>query len=737
MKKFVFTLLSVLVILSMIVACTPEPIVQTVEVPVERVVEKTVEVERVVEKTVEVERVVESTVQVEVERAVMTGAIPYPEGPLMTGMREPKTFDVAEMIEFRSFDSYCEPDYVTAMVEDGLLPPVEERLPDEPFVYKGSFMSDGPGEYGGIWRGVWAAPTEGWNWAAGVSQGWFGVEAIVQEEPIATGPMFLTKNVDPLPQLAKSWEWSDDGMELTMHLIEGAKWSDGVEFTTEDIMFMWEDNILDPSVNSPTSASFWEIEGKPIQLEALDDYTIKWTFPVPFPTTQLYNMTNLVFSPGPAHILKPLHPKYGGQDYQSYRDALPPNALPVVTMGPWVPVEYATDEFMVMRRNPYYWKVDENGCQLPYLDEVQFTYSTTGVTRTMNTISGTADHANVENPETFDETVRQAADPNAPFRVEWGPETLGFWLELNQSKYLGVSNDRDAAVRELLRDIRFRRALTHAVDREGIARSMTNGPHFRPWPGGLFPGSQYFDRTSAAYFPYAPDTSRALLAEIGLQDTDGDGILNWTEGPMSGENVELAMTTWDDISAGAIMGPALALLFEDIGIKVNFRLLDNIAMADAETNGVWEMRIARPGQAFATPNIRCKDIAPVTDEFGWHRVGEKPEEYQPFEEEMMEISNAFCLETDFDKGKELMFQYNKLHTENVYTIGLVISRYGLMLNKYFKNIPIGTPAFLYQWDFNNFLPEQVWLAEADRWSLRQTEIHPGTVAGVGEFAYDQ
>jgi len=656
MKKFVFTLLSALVILSMIVACAPEPIVQTVEV--EKVVEKTVEVEKVVEKTVEVEKV------------VLSGAIPYPEGPLVAGMREPKTFEVSEMIEFRSFDSYCEPDYVKEMVNQGLLPPVEERLPEEPFVYKSAFMSDGPGEYGGVWRGVWAAPPAG-------------------------------------------------------------------EFTTEDIMFMWEDNILDPSVNSPTSASFWEIEGKPIQLEALDEYTLKWTFPVPFPTTQLYNMTNLIFSPGPAHILKPHHPKYGGKDYQSYRDALPPNSLPVVTMGPWVPVEYRTDEFMVMRRNPYYWKVDENGCQLPYIDEVQFTYAQTGATRTLNTINGTADHANVENPETFDETVRRASDANAPFRVEWGPETLGFWLELNQSKYLGVSNDRDAAVRELLRDVRFRRALTQAIDREGIARSLTNGPHFRPWPGGLFPGSQYYDRASVAYFPYAPDTSRALLAEIGLQDTDGDGILNWTEGPMSGQNVELAMTTWDDISAGAIMGPALVLLFEDIGIKVNFRLLDNIAMADADTNGTWEMRIGRPGQAFATPNIRCKDIAPVTNEFGWHRVGDKPEEYQPFEEELKKISDAFCLETDFDKGKELMFQYNKLHTENVYTIGLVIGRYGLMLNKYFKNIPIGTPAFLYQWDFNNFLPEQVWLAEADRWALGQTEIHPETVGGVGEFAYNQ
>ncbi len=720
MKTRIFTIVSLLVIAVMLISCAPQA------APTPEVIRETVVVTE--------KQVVQETVQVEVEKYVIPGAIPYPEGALMTGMREPKKFDMNQIVQFKKLDKYCEPAWVTDLVNQDKLPPIEERLPAEPFVFADGFASDGPGEYGGIWRGVWAAPTEGWNFAAGVSQGWFGIEAIVQEEPLATGTMFLTKDVQPLPELAKSYEWSDDGTQLTMHLIEGAKWSDGVEFTTEDMMFLWEDNIMDPNVNSQTQASFWELDGKPITLEAPDKYTLVFTFPVANPVSMLYNLTNLIFSPGPAHILKPLHPKYGGTDYQSYRDAMPPNTLPTVTLGPWVPVEYQTDEFMVMRRNPYYFKVDANGCQLPYFDEVQWTYSQTGTTRTLNTIAGTADHANVENPETFDETVKQASDPNAPFRVEWGPETLGFWMEMNQAKYTGVTNDREAAVRDLLRDTRFRRALTQAVDRDGVSRSLANGPFFRPWPGGLFPGSDFFDRASVAYFPFSPDTSRALLAEMGLKDTDGNGILNWTEGPMAGQNVEIAMTTWEDISAGATLGQALTLLFQDIGIKVNFRILNNIAMTDANTNGTWEMRIARPGQAFATPNIRCKDIAPVTKEFGMHREGDTPEEYADYELQMNEISNEFCLETDGAKQKELMSAYNKIHTENVYTVGLVVSRYGLMLNKYFKNVPVGTPAFLYQWDFNNFMPEQIWLAESDRWALGQNEIYPGKLPGI-DFKY--
>jgi peptide/nickel transport system substrate-binding protein len=722
MRKFVFSFLSIIMILSMVVACAPQPLVTTVEV------------EKIVKETVQVDKVVEKTVQVEVEKMVLAGAVSYPEAPLMTGMRDPKTFEVAEMIEFKSFDTYCEPEWVKKLVDANKLPPVEERLPKEPFVYKASFMSDGVGEYGGVWRGVWAAPTEGWNWSAGVSQGWFGIEAIVQEEPLMTGPMFLTKNVEPLPQLARSWEWSSDGKELTMKLVEGAKWSDGVEFTADDIMFLWEDNILDSSVNSWTQASFWEIEGEPIKLEKVDSYTIKWTFPVAYPLARLYDMTSLVFSPGPSHILKPLHPKYGGKGYQEYRDSLPPNKLPIVTMGPWVPVEYKTDEFMVMRRNPYYWKVDENGCQLPYLDEVQWTYSKTGVTRTLNTIAGTADHANVENPETFDETVKQASDSNAPFRVEWGPETLSFGLEFNMSNTHGVKDDRDAAVRTLLRNPDFRRALSQAIDREGISRSLTNGPFFRAFPGGLLPGSPYFDRASVAYFPFSPDTSKALMEQVGLKDTDGNGILNYSEGPMAGKDVEIGITANEDQSAGAVVGPALVLLFQDVGIKANFRLITASVDNDNKTNGTWDTHITRYGQAWATPNVRCRDIAPIAKEFNWNREGEKPRELQPYEEEMVELASSFCLERDPAKQRELMSQYNKIFTENVYSAGIVAGRYGLMLNKYFKNVPIGTPPFLYQWDFNNFLPEQIWLPAADANKLGQKELYPGKVPGV-DFPY--
>ena len=89
---------------------------------------------------------------------------------------------------------------------------------------------------------------------AGASMGWFGIESYTARygSLVKTGPLYrVDQDIEPMPELAKSWEWSADGKELTMHLIEGAKWSDGVPFTADDVMFTWEGYILDPNVNAP------------------------------------------------------------------------------------------------------------------------------------------------------------------------------------------------------------------------------------------------------------------------------------------------------------------------------------------------------------------------------------------------------------------------------------------------------------------------------------------------------
>jgi peptide/nickel transport system substrate-binding protein len=662
--------------------------------------------------------------------AAIQGPIPYPAGQVVAGSREPKLFKLDDMMVYKKLDKYSEPDYIAAAVKAGKLPPIEQRLPETPQVIPNAFFSEGPGDYGGVLRDVWAAPTEGWNWAAGVSQGWFGIEAIVQEPLLMTGPIWLRSDkLEPVPNLVMSWEWSSDGKSLTMPLVKGIKWSDGEPFTADDVLFTWNDIILDPGVvKAWTKRSAWQIDGKDITLEKVDDYTIKWTFPTEKPTYKLFDMNELTWSVAPAHVHKPFHPKYNtSSDYQKFQDDLPPNSIPVVTMGPWVPVEYKTDEIMAFRRNPYYWKVDESGKQLPYLNEVIFEKAATGVIRTTKVIAGAADHTNVENPSTYREVATRAADPNAVFRLEWGPETLGFSLLINQSLNLGASDDRQKDLRKLFRETKFRRALTQAIDRDGIAKSVADGPFFRAWPGGLYPGSQFFDLDSTVYYPFSIDSSKALLAELGFKDTDSNGILLWPDGSQKGQPLVIGLTAVEDQEGAPTIAEALVSLFKQIGIQVNYRKIQSSVRSDQVPKGEWEMHVDRMGQEYGVPNVRYRDIAPLTLESpSFSRAAEGVERpLQDFEQQMVDLVKQFAAEPDSAKQKEMMKTYQKLHTENVYTLGVVIGRYALGMSKTIKNVPIACPAFFYQWDYNNFIPEQFWIAKEDLNKVPET--HPEVI----------
>ena len=123
-----------------------------------------------------------------------------------------------------------------------------DRLPKEPLVYKTANMPDGPGVYGDVMRHVIGGRPEGWNFWAGQSYGWGGIDIQLVECLTRTGPLFTVNSGDlqPMPNLAKSWEWSEDSKTLTVKLIEGAKWSDGYPFDTEDIDFYWNDIVQDP-----------------------------------------------------------------------------------------------------------------------------------------------------------------------------------------------------------------------------------------------------------------------------------------------------------------------------------------------------------------------------------------------------------------------------------------------------------------------------------------------------------
>ena len=648
--------------------------------------------------------------------AMPADAVEYPEPPkLDLGGNPVAPLPIEQLVAYKALPAYKEADWVAKLEKDGKLPALKDRLPKEPKVILKQGMVDGIGVYGDVWRDFSACPTAGWNNGAGVTSGWFGIESMSfnYQSLVKTGPLYrVDKDIEPVPNLAKSWEWSADGLQLTMHLLEGAKWSDGEPFTADDVIFTWEDLINDPQVvRLGTKGDGFNLDGKPSKLEKVDDFTIKWTFATPKPAQLFYLMDEQDFNISPAHIIKPLHPKYNtSMDYKGFQNALPADMLPVVTMGPWVPVEYKTDELLIMRRNPYFWEVDEDGNQLPYIDEAVYQKGPSGVGRTLCTLAGGCDHTNVENPSAeYVDTLKRAQEPDAQFKMNWGPEDLGFELQLNQSEVLGVKDDRDKAVRALFRDDKFRQAVAQALDRDGIAQALVRGPLLRPWAGGLAPGSPDFDRSAVVFYPYNVDKAKALLAEIGLKDTDGNNILNFpADGPAKGQDVVLGMNTSEDAHDTQPIGDQVVIMLGAVGIKVNARPLNGQAGSEIGTSGEWDMNISRQ-DIYSLPFTNCNAMAPLTNATpNWNRDSEGKRVLRDWEKDLVDTITAYCKEQDTVKRKELINHWNYVWTSHNYAIGTIIGRKGLALAKRFKNIPGGLPPRMYQWVEDAIMSETLW-----------------------------
>ena len=665
--------------------------------------------------------------------AQTAGTAELPDPPEFAAQSAPVFVGVSDIQEYKALPEYHQPEWMDKFVADGKIPPVAERLPKEPLVFKTANMPDGIGVYGDVMRHVIGGRPEGWNYIAGQSQGWGGIDIGLSECLTRTGPLFEVKadELEPLPNLAKSWEWSEDGHQLTMHLIEGAKWSDGDPFDAEDVMFYWNDNVLDPNVTAvPSGTGTQERFGEGTTLEEVDPYTIRWTFKEVKPTQYLYAMGYDSFCPGPSHILKPQHPKYNtANTYEQYKNAFPPEYMNIPVMGAWVPVEYRPDDIIVMRRNPYYWKTDENGNQLPYLDELQYRLST-WADRDVQAVAGTGDFSNLEQAESYVEALKRSADATAPARLQFGARTIGYALRMNFSANgWGEPDARGQAIRELNRTLDFRKAVSMAIDRQRLGDSLVRGPFTAIYPGGLYAGTTYYDKASTVYYGYDVDAANALLDGIGLKDTDGNGVRNFPAGTAGGADVEVTILANTDYGTDTNLAEGVIAQLEPLGIRVIANFQAGTARDDIALAGKYDWSVERQGAevvAVVQSTTALAPTGPRTHPF--HKAGtDGTLDLLPFEQELVDDVNAFIATADPAERTELMKKYQRTFTENVYSVGLTQYPGALIINKRFSNIPLGAPVFMFNWAEDNIIRERVYVAAEKQGNF---ELHPDTLPGA-------
>jgi peptide/nickel transport system substrate-binding protein len=423
-----------------------------------------------------------------------------------------------------------------ALVADGTLPPVEERVPLEPLVIQ---PLEGIGTYGGTLRRGFTGPGDDENGNRYVS----GDKLVFWDY---TGTEFR-------PALAKSWEFTDDDRVFTIKLRQGHKWSDGAPFTADDFVFWYEDIYLNKDLVPVPHASF-AINGKQGRIEKVDETTVSFIFDEPYPlfltilggTTFMGSghMTNRGFHGGsyaPAHFLKQFHPKYTAQadidqmaTEANVEDwialfrlknqwSLTPE-LPV--LGPWVTTSPVNTPNWVMERNPFYYEVDTEGNQLPYLDGIQMTLAENLEVLNLRAIAGEYDlqerHTDIAKLPVFLENMEQG---NYSVHLDPGAYGSDATLQINHSY------DADPEVAKWLQTADFRRALSMGIDRDQLNETF--------WLGVGSPGSVAPDPS----VPQSPgeewrtkwatldvEQANQLLDEIGLTEKDGEGFRMRTDG---------------------------------------------------------------------------------------------------------------------------------------------------------------------------------------------------------------
>jgi peptide/nickel transport system substrate-binding protein len=324
----------------------------------------------------------------------------------------------------------------------------------------------------------------------------------------------LNRSTDqPEPWLAEKWDVSPDGKVITLTLRDGLKFSDGAPCTSEDVAFTYK-ALYDPKVAS-VLATGMNVHGKPLVVTAPDPRTVVVTLPAPF-------------APGVAMLDNvPVYPKHLLQqalDAGTFAAAWGVNTAPsaMAGMGPFVIEEYVPGTRLTFARNPHYFRKDEAGAPLPYLDRLVVEIVKTQDAEMLRMQAGSIDlmtQADVR-PEDI-ASLRRLRDAGSIQLAEpgVGVDPVALWFNLTPAALATAQKTKPFLARA-----EFRRAISYAVDRGALANTLYLGAAV-PVYGPVTPGNRTWSSDAAAASPYDPARAKALLAEIGLTDRNGDGML--------------------------------------------------------------------------------------------------------------------------------------------------------------------------------------------------------------------
>lgn len=574
---------------------------------------------------------------------------------------------------------------LSILVKQGKIPSVKDRLPEEPVVV---VPWEESGQYGGTWKRAWT-----------------GLSDSANPNKISAYVRLVRFNYNGTklePDLAKRWIMSKDGKSFTFYLRKGLKWSDGKPFTTDDIMFWYKSILLNKEV-TPVIPEWLTVDGTPPIIEKIDTYTFKISFNKPYP---LFPMRHAYYGDfiAPKHYLSQFHPDYVSPDrliamakekgfqnwYQLFgfvNNWLQNSELPV--LYPWRATNSPSSPIFILERNPYYYKIDPNGKQLPYIDRVTFALVENTEMVVMKCISGEIDMQG-----------RHLSPLNYPLlqesRVKGDYRVLKWTTGVGADPVLHINqNVKDPVLRSLFRDKRFRIALSLAINRDEINQICYYGLG-RPRQASVISQSPYFrPQDEKPYAEYDPSKANKLLDELGLNKRDKDGFRLRPDGKT------LTLTIEYCIFPAATTSDVLELIvkyWQSVGIKTALKyeersLYTTRTQAGEHEIAVWNLdrcsQIIVDPRHFVPYALVAARWCPMYSV--WYTSGGKSGEEPPKEvKQIIEIWEQVKSETNRDRRDKLFRRIFDIHREQLYMIGTVGELpQPFVVKNNFRNVPDG------------------------------------------------
>lgn len=450
------------------------------------------------------------------------------------------------------------------------------------------------------------------------------------------------------PALAKSWKISADGRTFTLRLRKGVRFSDGHPFDADDVVFSF--NVyMDEAVDSP-QRDLLIIDGKPILITKLDQYTVRFVLPRPYAAAErLFDGLAML----PKHLLE--KPYHEGHFAQAWSLNVP--AAEIAGLGPFRLKEYVPGQRVVLERNPYYWKVDRENRRLPYLDELVFLFVGTEDAQVMRFEAGETDIVSRLSSENYNLLSREKSHIGSQL-ADMGPGLEYNFLLFNLNDLSGKKLDEVAGKQAWFRDLNFRQAINLAVDRSSIVRLVYGSRGAALW-GNVGPGNKLWVNQSLPHPQQSVETARQLLKSAGYSWNSAGQLQDPAR-----RLVEFSIITSSSNSQRMKMATLLQDDLLHLGMQVHVAPLEFRALIDRVFQSFdYDAAIMGLGGGDADPNPEMNVWTFNGTSHLWHMGETQPATV--WERELDQLMQQQMVTLDYAKRKQLCDRAQQLISENL------------------------------------------------------------------------